>query len=476
MAWKLYPEKTIRATQILFCIFGLSGCVYYGDIHQHSQEINTANLSEHHQYTIPKNTFSHSAGWWNQFHDPELNELISVAIKDSPSMKIAETRLQAATHLAEEASSALWPSVDLSGYLQRQRFSAMGLVPPPFNGKIFNIGDLGLNFNYEFDFWGKNREALKAKINEENAAKAEEAETELLLSAAVAQVYFELCHDMSQIDLAKQTVTVNKKLLQITSNRLKHGVESDIPVKTTLANLAAAREMLEQYKQREALSRHELAILLGKNPFTTDIITKHFVFHHYAFSLPASLPAHLLANRPDILAAKYRVEAAAHEVNVTKAYFFPDINLSALYSYQSIELNKLFTAPNRNNAITGAIDLPIFDAGERRAALRVKYAEFDLAVNQYNQSILTALREVADQLSNLRAIQARLNAQMTSYRAIQHNYQLYQSRYHNGIADYAKLLENKNNVLQQASEQLDLETQHVQTTVALLKALGGKDA
>ncbi len=461
---------------LLFCIIELTSCVSYGDIHNHSQKMDVSSLDTHHQYTPKNSTSTHPSGWWNTFHDPQLNELIAVAIQDSPTMQMAEARVHAATQMAEQASATLWPTVDLSGYLQRQRFSETGIVPPPFNGKIFNIGDLGLNFNYEFDFWGKNRESLKSKINEMYASQAELAESQLILSAAVAQIYFELCHAISEVDIAEEQLAVNQKLFQITDNRMHHGIESEIPVKTILANLGQAKETLEHYRQDEALSRNQLAVLLGKNPFTTDIKTKHFAFHHYGVSIPSSLPANLLANRPDIIAAKLRAEAAANKVNVAKAYFFPDINLSALFSYQSIHLNELFTAPNRNNAITGAIDLPIFDAGARRATLRVQYAEFDLAINAYNQTILTALRQVADQVTNLRAINAQLNAQTISYNAIQHNYKLYLARYKQGIADYIQVLENKNLLLQQETEQLNLQTQHIKTVVALLKALGGKDA
>jgi len=480
MRWNPTVNKfaiTIECIIILITSFVLNSCVYYGDIHKNSQALDERNLAVHHTYTPFHATAAvNQIGWWNKFHDPELNKLIEIAIQDSPTMQIAETRVRAATATREQASATLWPSVDLSGYLQRQRFSQEGLIPPPFNGKIFNVGDLGLNFNYEFDFWGKNRQEFKSKINEERAVEAELAESNLVLSAAVAQVYFQLCHDITEVMLANEKWQVNQKLYQIVSQRMAHGVESDIPVKTILSNMEQAKLALIRYKQDESLTRNQLAVLLGKNPLTTDIQTKQFQFHHYSVSLPASLPASLLTQRPDIFAAKLRAEAAANQVNVAKARFFPNINLSLLYSYQSIELNNIFTAENRNNAITGVIDLPIFDAGSRRANLKVKYAEFDRAINEYNKTILTALREVADQLSNLQAIQSQLATQNISYHAIQNNYRLNVLRYHDGISDYVQVLENKNLVLQQKSEKLDLQTRYVQTVVSLLKALGGKDA
>ena len=390
-------------------------------------------------------------------------------------MQMAETRVRRADYLTDGAASSLWPSLDFNGYVQRQRFSEFGLAPPPFNGRTFNIGMLGLNFNYEFDFWGKNRQLLLAKVSEACAAQAESAQARLVISAAVANTYFQLRGNIAQVKVAKTRWQLNKQMLQIASSRAKQGIESDIPVKTIEANAQAARLSLEQYRQAELLSRHQLAVLLGKNPFATEIETRQFAFQQYHVALPSSLPARLLAQRPDIYAAKSRVQAAASQINVAKARFFPDINLSLLFSYQSLGLGHLFDVQSQNNAITGAVDLPIFDAGARRANLGVKYAEYDFAVNEYNQTILTALREVADQLSTLKTVGTQLAAQQTALNATSRHYKLYRSRYNQGIADYVQVLESKELLMQRQATQLDLQTRHLQAVVAMLKALGGND-
>lgn len=458
---------------LLYCL-GLASCAYYGDIHGNSRQLDAASLSNSHIYKKTASTTA-NVGWWNKFKDPQLNQLISIALSDAPTIQIAEARVRQAQHLAEEASSAQWPSLDFNGYVQRQKFSEFGLVPPPFNGHTYNIGTLGLNFNYEFDFWGKNRQAVMAKVSEEYAAEAELAEARLVISAAVANTYFRLCSNIEQVKINNERWRLNKQILKIATKRAKQGIESEIPVKAIESNIQIVKLSLEQYKQAEGLSRHQLAVLLGKNPLATTVETQTFAFHHYDVTLPASLPARLLADRPDIDAAKLRVQAAASRINVVKARFFPDINLSALFSYQSVGLGHLFNAQSQDHAITGAIDLPIFDAGARRADLGVKYAEYDMAVNEYNQTILTALREVADQLSTLQMLGSQLTAQNTALNATQHNYKLYDSRYNHGIADYAQVLESKQSLIQQQSIQLDLQTRHLQAVVAMLKALGGND-
>lgn len=460
---------------LMYC-FGLTSCAYYGDIHGNSQPFSVSSLSTPHVYKKPPPTrISQDRHWWNKFNDPELNQLIDEALSASPNMQIAYARVRRAQHLAEEASSSLWPSVDLSGYVQRQRFSETGLVPPPFNGQIFNIGTAGLNFNYEFDFWGKNRQTLSAKVSEECAAKADLAQAQLIISAAVANTYFQLLNNIKQTEIAEINAQLSARISRITLERASHGINSAIPVKIKVTDTQADKLIVEQYRQAELLSRHQLAVLLGKNPFTTKIETQQFAFHHYHIALPSSLPANLLAERPDIYAAKSRALAAASRIKVAKAYFFPDINLTALFSYQSINLNKLFTHQNQDNAITGAIDLPIFDAGARRANLGVAYAEYDLAVNEYNQTILTALRDVADQLSLLKTINSQLQAENIALNATWHNYKLFSSRYNHGIADALEVLQSKHALMQRQSVQTDLQTRHLQAVVGILKALGGND-
>ena len=461
---------------LIYC-FGLTSCAYYGDIHGNSQPFNAASLSIRHVYKKPPVSIhiSHNHHWWEKFKDPELNQLIDAALSDSPNMHVAYARVRQAQHLAAEASSSLWPSVDFSGYAQRQRFSATGLVPPPFNGEIFNIGTAGLNFNYEFDFWGKNRQTLIAKVSEECAARADLAQAQLIISAAVANTYFQLLNNIKQAKIAEINAQISTRISLITLERASHGINSAIPVKRKETDAQADKLIVEQYRQAELLSRHQLAVLLGKNPFTTKIETQQFAFHPYHISLPSSLPAHLLAERPDIYAAKSRALAAASRIKVAKAYFFPDINLAALFSYQSINLNQLFTHQNQNNAVTGAIDLPIFDAGARRANLGEKYAEYDLAVNEYNQTILTALREVADQLSLLKTINSQLQAENIALNATRHNYKLFSSRYNHGIADTLEVLQSKQALMQRQAVQTDLQTRHLLAVVAMLKALGGND-
>ncbi len=451
----------------------LTGCLNYAGMKAQSTPLTASDLSGHHQYK--HSTQQASNGWWLRFHDSQLNELINIALEDSPSMQIAASRVRKTQQLTAEASSSLWPTIETSGYSQRQRFSQYGLIPPPFNGETFNINEIGLNFNYEFDFWGKHRQLVAASVSEQYASEADLAQAQLIISTAIANTFWQLQNNKEQWRISEIIVKNREEILAIIKDRHQHGLISAIPYESAMTSLEAAKIISAQYKSAIKLSLNQLATLIGKNPFETEITTKRLSYRHYQVKLPRELPANLLANRPDIKASRFRVEAEAHRINVAKARFFPNINLGALLSYESINFGKLFSPHSQNNAATGAIDLPLFDAGARRANLGEQYANYDIAVNEYNKTILKALREVSDQIAILKSVNSQLQMQNISLNAIEKNYHLTTSNYQHGIVDYIQVLNSKLQLLQQQANQAKLQTQHLQTVVAIIKALGGSN-
>jgi NodT family efflux transporter outer membrane factor (OMF) lipoprotein len=450
----------------------LSGCAYYGDMHSNSQPLTAADLSNTH--IKPANKMAITTGYWRRFNDPTLNQLINTALQNSPNINIAQARVKRAQHMVQTAASSLFPSVNFNGYVERDRFSKYGLIPPPFNGKTFNIGDLALNFRYDFDFWGKNRNSVAAQVSKACAEQAELSQAQLVISAAVAKTYFELSSSIAQEKMAKENWDVANQILKLITILAKRGIESDIPVTSLQTDVETAKLTYINFQRNEALLRNQLAVLLGENPMNTDIKTKKFVFKKYHVTLPASLPANLLARRPDIYAAKLRAEAAAKQINVAKARFFPDISLYGLFSYQSaLGLNHLFEAASQDNGAGVAVDLPIFDANKRRGMLGARYAEYDEAVNTYNQTILTALKEVSDQLSKLKTLNSAIEAEKIAVQSSTQNYKLYLAQYNRGITEYETVLEAKQLLLNKQARQLNLQTRHLVAFVMMQKALGG---
>ncbi len=462
----------MRLLVVIFLGLALSGCVNYQGIHAHSLPYSPATLAVTHDY-YPPPVFVESGQWWDIFKDPQLNQLIEVALIGSPKIQIAASRLERAHHLAEAAGAALWPSIDMSGYIRQEHFTKNGMVPPPFNGTTQTLAALSENLNYEIDFWGKNRENLAAKISQALAQEAELAQTRLVLSSAIASSYFQLQYDLALITITQQILFEREHLLKLIQLRAQHSITSDIPVSSAQIQVQFWKELLAQIEQFSAVQRHQLAELIGKNPFTTRINIKPVYYNADLLKLPPVLPATVLCQRPDIAARRWQVEAAMHAVNVEKALFFPDVNLLAFFSFQSVGLNNLFKWSSRDYAAQAAFTLPIFDAGYLRANLKAKYDEYDIAAGQYNQTIMTALQQVADRLSALYTINVQLPEQRKATRVARENYHRNSLLYQRGINDYTEVLTAQASWLYQELFLLILENFHIQDTIAMINALGG---
>lgn len=409
------------------------------------------------------------------FKDPQLEQLLVVALQDNLTMQQAANRVRKARELVYKARSLFWPSVDLSGSVAEDHFHFQGKVPAPMNEFLFNqanISNAALQFNYELDLWGKNRALFAIRLNESFAAKMDAAQTRLLIGALVSTAFFDLQNNVAQLQLATENVRIASELEAIVFDRSQRGVESDIPVKTAITTTQSAKLTLENYKGAVQQSIHQLAILMGKNPFNTQIDITPFRYNAKQLTLPAVVPANLLGQRPDIIATRARAQAAAHQIKVAKTAFYPNINLSGVLSVQSLYFTRLFHIAFETEGAKAALELPIFDAGARKANLNVAFAEFDLAVNTYNQTILHALQETADEIVLLNTLQKQINSQTKAFNAARQNYRLFQARYQHGIIDYVQLLEIKQVVIQQEALLKTLQTRQKQAFVHFLAATG----
>lgn len=462
---------------IITCLLSaltITGCSLFGEIQTNTKPMHMDDLSVKHIYKIPKNK---SRAYFKYFNDSQLDQLVSVALLDAPNINSAKIRVTRAQQLTKIAYSTLWPAMNLNGYVDKAYFPIHGTLPPdirPFLVDQANIEDIGFKFNYELDFWGKNRATLASKVSETYAAQMELAETRLMLSTAVATTYFDIQNNMILQRLARENVRLLKQLADIILDREKQGIESNIPVKTALANYQTAILSVEDYKRAEIQSRHQLAVLMGKNPFTTQIEIVTFRYDKRQLILPKIIPANILAQRPDIASARALTESAAHQIHVAKTAFFPNINLRGLLSLQSIYFNQAFNIWLQNDHASAAFDLPVFDAGARRANLGVSYAQYELSVNQYNQTILHALQQVSDQLAALKTLNTQITAQNQALNNIESNYKLFRARYTQGIIDYTQLIEIKQLLIQKKAILQQLQTRQKQAFIALLAALGGE--
>ncbi|MEW9900961.1 efflux transporter outer membrane subunit [Chitinivorax sp. PXF-14] len=413
------------------------------------------------------------ADWWAVFQDTQLARLIDEGLADSPNLQTAASRLKAAQAGVELADGNRGPSVALDADLSRQRFAQHGTTPPPFAGQYANVGRLALDFKYELDLWGKNRALLDAALGQSRAAEAELDSARLILSTAIAQAYFQwqglLERDRIQADIEQQ----REAQIAWVQKRIRAGLDTTLASKPGEQDLAAVRATRAQLARDMQLTRHALAALLGKGPERAARLDAPAAQQLAHPTLPDNLPATLLERRPDIVAQRARIAAALGQAEAARAQFKPTVNLTAFLGFTSYRLGELIDAQNRILGGGPALSLPILDSGRLRANLGARYAEADVAVGQYNQTVVDAVRQVADQLATLQTLDDEQKAVDGGVNAARQNLQLTERRLKAGLADRGNLLAAQNQVLAQRGKAVELQDRRLQAELGLIKALGG---
>jgi multidrug efflux system outer membrane protein len=349
--------------------------------------------------TAPVTAISHSdarwpaSQWWLEYADPVLDQLISMAVRQAPGISIADARIRSAQQEVRLAGAALGLRVEANAQFVRQRLSDNGLLPAEFLGfNWYDQSDLGVSIRYQFDWWGKQRGTLEAALDRSRASAAERRSAEVSLAAAVCTAYFDWQTSAARTALLQESIALIERQLQLTQRRTAAQLDT---VDSSLAlqlNLAAHREELAFLAGQQQLQVIALAALLGTEPASLPVMVAR-PLPRAAASLPADAGANLLARRPDIIASRWRVEAALRDTDVARAGFYPDVSLRALAGLSSIDLGRLLRTDSGVPAFGLAIDLPLFDAGLRRARHGAASASLDLAIASYDDAVVNAARE-----------------------------------------------------------------------------------
>jgi NodT family efflux transporter outer membrane factor (OMF) lipoprotein len=467
-------RSSLAAGLFLVChIALLSGCAPIPPNGQ-SPEMKPADRYEADQsFSAPLREWPDEK-WWKGYHDRQLDGLIEEALQHSPSMTIAAARLRYAASLAQLAGSTLYPQVsaDTSGTSQKlsYNYNMPGYLVP--NG-THGYASMALNFSWELDFWGKNRAALKAATSEQQAATADMAQARLVLASSIASEYGELARLHAIADTVSSIVSVRGKNLELFEKRHHFGLETQANVEQAKARLASTEEEWLSLDKQIGLQRNKLAALIGAGPDRGLEIKPPELDLTASFALPPELQLDLLGRRPDIVAARLRVESTASSIEKQKAEFYPNINLSAFIGYQAMGLDKVFKSGSDFGGIGPAISLPIFTGGRLSAQLEGARAEHDEAIGLYNQTVTRALREVGDAALSRKKLIQQLEKIGIAAESARKAHRLIQNRYQGGLANYLEVLSAEETLLNTLKTQSDLQSQVFVLDVALVKALGG---
>ena len=412
--------------------------------------------------------------WWKIYGDQQLNALIDEALRGAPSLAAAQARLLKAEGIAQQQGAALLPQVSANASLDHMKQSYNNGVPADFVPKDYNNETQAtLNFSYEIDFWGKNRAALAAATSELDAAKADAAQARITLATSLASAYAEFERLLSQRDTAEAALQVRKETLELFDQRRLNGLETTGSVKQMQARRAMAEADLLSVNESIDLQRNKLAALAGAGPDRGLQLVRPVLDLSKPFGLPSALPVNLLGRRPDVVAARLRAEAAAKQIKVARAQFYPNVNLKAYFGFQSLGLNLLTSAGSDIGSIGPAISLPIFEGGRLRGQYRSASGSYDEAVANYDSAVTQALQDVADVAVSEKALSGRLEKVTEAADAAQDAYRIARNRYEGGLANYLDVLNAQDSLLSNLRDLSTLRSRMFALDVAMVRALGG---
>jgi NodT family efflux transporter outer membrane factor (OMF) lipoprotein len=415
-----------------------------------------------------------AADWWKHYGDPQLDALIEEALADSPSIAIADARLRRARSSQDSARGALAPQVSASNAATIQKHSENYLTPPELTPRGWDdYGRASLDFSWELDFWGKNRAALAAATSEAVAASADADQARLVLSTGIAAGYAELARLYSALDTAKASQELRSKTAALFAQRFDNGLETRGSVRQADARRAGGDAEVLSIEEQILLQKNRLAALMGAGPDRGLAIARPRLDFMRAFTLPSTLQADLIGRRPDVVAARLRAEAAAKRIKVTRAQFYPNVNLTGFIGLQSAGLEMLRERGSGIGSVGPAVSLPIFNGGRLRAQLRGAEAEYAEAVANYHKALVQALQEVADAAVSQRALGPQLERVDAAVEAAREAWRVQNNRYEGGLATYLEVLSAEDYLLSNLRTQSDLRSRSMSLDVALNRALGG---
>jgi NodT family efflux transporter outer membrane factor (OMF) lipoprotein len=412
-------------------------------------------------------------GWWDSFRDPQLDRLIRLGLKDSPTLAQAQARVGAALAQVQTAQASLLPSANLDASALYQRAPQNYLFPPPLAGHTVWMSQAGASLGWDIDFWGRQADAVHRAQDLTLAARLDEDNARLMLAGAIAQAYVELYREDALADIAKRSETQRQNIVDITRRRVKAGLDTQLEIREAEAQLPQARVDREQARAAADLAVHELATLTGQGAGAYASIERPTLQIEAALPVPNELPINLLARRPDVLSARFAVQAADAGRQAAKAAFYPDVSLRALAGVGAFGMSNLVQWNARGYGAGPLISLPLFDGGRLRAEYRGSEAQLDSAIASYNDTVLRAVQQTADQITRIDALAREQLDQQQTLEASEAAYKLAEERYRAGLASYLSVLNAETQVLAARQTMVDILASQAIARVTLLLAVGG---
>lgn len=413
--------------------------------------------------------------WWLVFDSGELSDLISIALEESPTIKKAEQKIEVARQNALQKRSKLFPwlFIDLSDewlYLSKNGLYHELNPNLPLHANLLNFA---LGMNYEVDIWSKYRNLYKAAVGELFVEQAEAKQVEIMVSTAVAQAYFSLKVGLAKERLLKRLYETQCKLVSLEVLLGRSGLASEFPIYSEKELLEEARQALLAISEEIVISRYTLNTLIGRGADEILCLSDCLPPLPKNLAVPETVSIDLIARRPDLMAAIWRVASIGHLVGAQVAEFFPNINLGGFLGLQSFRLENFFDWASKTAGLLPALHLPVFTAGNIKAGVDKQKAAYEEAVFAYNEQILQAVKEITSHLKSLTTVYEKRLSQENLLEYANARLSLKRLNFVKGLENQLSVCREEIDVIMKSLKAIDFLYGQYFFSVELIKSLGG---
>ena len=427
------------------------------------------------EVAMKKDSIDVAIDWWTEFADTNLNNLVEEALQRNLNLSIAAANLEAAAAQAVIAGASLYPQADMSVNGARRKQNFIGMPFPGSEDKVLSSTSttfgVSLNVSWEIDLWGRIRAEQSAAVSQFQASQADYIGTQISIAAQVCKAFFTVVTARKQLELSQATHDNWKLSTQQVNQRYLSGLSSSLQYRLSLSNLSLAEASLASNRAQLDIAKRQLELLLKRFP-SASIETREDL-PEVVSDVPSGIPADIISRRTDLVAAERRLASADMSLKSAERALYPRISLTGSGGTSTADLKNLINGDFGVWTLAGNLLQPIFQGGRLRANVDFKEAQTKMNVAEYERTVLNALAEVENALTNEYYLSERERALK---KAAEHSLgarNLAELQYSRGVSDFLTMLESARSAFDTESRYINARRERLDARIDLYLALGG---
>ena len=470
MAARLKHEKSLLGFAI--AALSLSGCTVGPKYVRPTITTPAAYKETGDEWKVAAPSDAISKGsWWEIYQDPQLNALEDQLTAANQSLKAAQDQFAEARAAVRAVRAEYYPNLSVSPQIAGVGQSQNKALFSSTEKQTYSDYQIPFDVAYEPDLWGRVRQTVASSRAQAQASAADVANVALSMHAELALDYFDLRSMDSQKQLLDSTVAAYSEALNLTQSRYNGGLASGVDVAQAQTQLETTRAQAVDIGVQRSADEHAIAVLIGKA--AADFKIDPLPLTTPPPAIPPGMPSTLLERRPDIAANERLVASENALIGVAQTAYFPNVLINGAGGFDSAKITTLLQGPSGFWQLAGSAAETLIDGGARHAAVQQARSNYDVSVDNYRQTVLTAFQEVEDNLSALQILETEASTEQGAVAAAQHSLSLSESRYRGGVANYLEVTTAQSAALVDERTAVDILARRMAASVLLIKALGG---